>query len=134
MFPRMGSYGKETMSVVARWCQTRYSSLMTEFKPLAYVASVAVLVLVVAFAAAMQWNPVLRAKSLQAGWLMGMAGLRTLGVFIGAAAWIGSYFAWMLYLLTEMWSKRVAHIAWGWWQSLSLYCDRRAFHRPQHAA
>ena len=107
---------------------------MTEFKPLAYTASVVVFLLVVAFAAAMQWNPVLRAKALGAGWLLGMAGLWTLGKMLGVGAWAGSKLAWTLYVLTEMWSKRVAGVPWGWWQSLTLYYTRRAFHSPQHAA
>lgn len=107
---------------------------MTEFKPLAYTASVVVLLLVVAFAAAMQWNPALRAKALGAGWLLGMAGLWTLGKMLGAGAWIGSKIAWGVYALANLWAPRIAKFPRAWRESLHIYCTRRAFHRPQHAA
>lgn len=107
---------------------------MTEFKPLAYTASVVVFLLVVAFAAAMQWNPVLRAKALGAGWSLAWTGVRAIGLMVGVVAWMGSVLAWALYALAELWAPRTACVPWAWRQSLRIYCARRAFHRPQHAA
>lgn len=120
--------------MVARWCQTRYSCRMTEFRPLGYAASVVVLFVIVAYAAAVQWSPVFRAKTMQAGWLTGMAGLRTLGVLIGMAAWIASQLMWIPHILVLLWSDRLSLATHDLRKSLKVYCDRRAFHRPQHAA
>ena len=115
-------------------CHTRYSNRMTEFKPLGYAASLVVFLLVVAFAAAMQWNPVLRAKALGAGWLLGMAGLWTLGKMLGAGAWIGSQLLWLPHILVLLWSDRLGVATNDLRRSLVLYYQRRAFHRAQHAA
>ena len=107
---------------------------MTEFEPLAYAASVVALLLIVGYVAAMQWNPLLRARTREAGWLTGMAALRGVGFLLGALAWTASQLMWLPYLLVLLWSKRAEKALRSRRHWLAQYSKRRAFHRPQHAA
>lgn len=115
------------MSVVARWCHTRYYLRMTELKPVAYAASVAVFLVIVAYAAAVQWSPVFRAKTVQAGWTLIWAAQWQLGKMVGVATWILEKTAWGAYCLAELWFPPVATILFGWIQGLWKYQGLRAY-------
>lgn len=123
--------------MVARRCHTRYSSRMTEFKPLGYAASVVVFLLIVAYAAAMQWSPGFRrvtTKALKRGaWYIVGVPLYLFGMLMRAGAAGAIPFAWMVYAIGDLWFRPLGIIAWGWVDSLLTYSGAGAY-RPRHAA
>lgn len=115
------------MWVVARRCHTRYSSRMTEFKPLGYVASLVVFAVIVAFVAAIQWNPVLWAKVAMTPWVLAWMGQWTLGKMTGFSVWVSEKTIWCVYCLAELWCPPVATFLWGWMARVWRYQVLRVY-------
>lgn len=124
------------MSVVARWCHVRYSSRMTEFSPLAYVASLVAFALIVAYVAALDWSPEFRQASMPhlrtiagipaavAMWLSGIG----VWIALGIAALLLS-FAWSL---ADLWYPPLAVKIDLWlMDGIGRYASRRAY-RPRY--
>ena len=96
------------MSRLACQSRERYSYRMTEFKPLAYATSVVVFLLVVAFVAVMQWNPVLQSKVVMLSRNLAWAMQWNLGKLTGTLAWVSEKTLWAVYCLAELWCPPVA--------------------------
>lgn len=81
---------------------------MTEFRPLGYAASVVVLFVIVAYAAAVQWSPRFRAVTVKMLWTLAWMGQWTLGKAAGVSVWVSEKTLWAVYCLAELWCPPVA--------------------------